>query len=332
MGEARTRLRPANRPCALEANSVRTALMYGTPGRDGECCWDGPIRQAPIIMAIHAEASDLSVGDTRRARHRRAAASRDDRQDDSFAAASIAGCLPFAVSPLARLIPRGSRQVCGDTRIMAIHEEASDLSVAATEFRATLGALGIAQHRVAQLFGVGPRSVRRWQDGDRRVPCGVGIVLRLLAAGTVTVAQVEQAAVPIPARTNGSAKPGPPAPLLVAPAPEQSATAPAEAAALADPGLTTAEKVVALAPGDCRWPHGDPGHPDFHFCGSPVARKPYCEQHRAMAYAAPLTGSGHGAAAGASLMGGDRRPRSGCQQECQQECPRTPLAGLLTVS
>ena len=81
---------------------------------------------------------------------------------------------------------------------MAIHAEASDSAVATTEFRETLGALGIAQHRVARLFGVGPRSVRRWQDGDRRVPCGVGIVLRLLAAGTVTVAQVEQAAVAIP--------------------------------------------------------------------------------------------------------------------------------------
>jgi hypothetical protein len=80
--------------------------------------------------------------------------------------------------------------------------------MARTEFRATLDALGIAQHRVAQLFGVGPRSVRRWQDGDRRVPCGVGIVLRLLAAGAVTVAQVEQAAI----RTNGSAKLGTPAP------------------------------------------------------------------------------------------------------------------------
>lgn len=79
----------------------------------------------------------------------------------------------------------------------------SDLSVATTEFHEMLSALGLAQHRVAQLFGVSPRSVRRWQYGDRRVPCGVGIVLRLLAAGTVTVAQVEQA-VPIPARTWGS--------------------------------------------------------------------------------------------------------------------------------
>ena len=53
------------------------------------------------------------------------------------------------------------------------------LSVVRTEFHATLDALGIAQHRAAKLFGVGPRSMRRWQDGDRRVPCGVGIVLRL---------------------------------------------------------------------------------------------------------------------------------------------------------
>src|SRR5262249_5355373 len=165
---------------------------------------------------------------------------------------------------------------------------------AAGEFRATLGALGIAQHRVAQLFGVGPRSVRRWQHGDRRVPCGVGIVLRLLAAGAVTVGQVEQAAVPFPARTNSGAKPEPPAPLLVEPALDQSPLARARAAARADPGLTTAEKVYALAPEACRWPCGDPGHPDFHFCGDPVAKRPYCEHHRTMAYMTPRTGGGHG--------------------------------------
>jgi hypothetical protein len=161
---------------------------------------------------------------------------------------------------------------------------------ATTEFGAALDVLDIAQHRVAELFGVGPRSVRRWQYGDRRVPRGVDIVLRLLAAGTVTVAQVEQAAVPIPARINGSAKPGPPASLLGELAPEQPALARAKAATLADPGLTTAEKVCALTPEICCWPCGDLGHPDFHFCGSPVARRPYCEHHRTMAYVAPLAG------------------------------------------
>jgi hypothetical protein len=152
--------------------------------------------------------------------------------------------------------------------------EASDLSAAAVELRATLGALGIAQRRVAQLFNVGPRTVRRWQYGDRRVPCGVGIVLRLLAAGTVTVAQVEQAAVPIPARTNGSAQPGPPAPLLGEPAPEQSALASAKVATLADPSLTTAEKACALTPEVCCWPCGDPGHPDFTSAAVRLPRGP----------------------------------------------------------
>ena len=173
-------------------------------------------------------------------------------------------------------------------------------NLATTEFRETLGALGIAQRRVGQLFGVGPRSVRRWQHGDRRVPCGVGIVLRLLAAGVVTIAQVEQATVPVPARTNGGAKPGPPAPLLVEPAPEQSALAPA----LANSSLTTAEKVCALTPEACRWPYGDPRHPDFHFCGNPVAEKPYCERHRALASctAVPAISKGaHHAAAPVAL-------------------------------
>src|SRR5262249_38885618 len=62
----------------------------------------------------------------------------------------------------------------------------------------TFGVLGLAQTRVARLFGVGPRSVRRGQPGDRRIPRGVGIVLHLLAAGTVTIEQVEEAAVSIP--------------------------------------------------------------------------------------------------------------------------------------
>jgi len=162
------------------------------------------------------------------------------------------------------------------------------LSVTRTEFRATLGTLGLAQDRVARLFGVGPRSVRRWQHGDRRVPCGVSIVLNLLAAGVVTVAQVEQAAAPVPARTNGGADPRPPAPLPVAPVPAQPTL---RAVTLADPELTvtaattTAEKVCALSLDACRWPYGDPKHSDFHFCDRPAAKgQSYCEHHRALAY------------------------------------------------
>ena len=115
----------------------------------------------------------------------------------------------------------------------------------------------------------------------------------LLLTEVVLIDGVEQAA----ARTNGSARPEPPVVVAghdptVAPAPEQSVVARAEAAALAGPGLTTAEKVCALASGDCRWPAGDPARPDFHFCGSPVVAGPYCERHRTMAHAAPPTRQG----------------------------------------
>jgi GcrA cell cycle regulator len=75
--------------------------------------------------------------------------------------------------------------------------------MAPTEFHEALGALGIAQQRVARLFDVSPRAVRRWQHGERRVPCGVDIVVRLLAAGAVTIEQVERAAVH---RANGGAE------------------------------------------------------------------------------------------------------------------------------
>ena len=160
-------------------------------------------------------------------------------------------------------------------------EPAGDLSVAATEFHAMLNALGLTQHRIAKLLNVTPRTIRRWQHGDRRIPRGVGIVLRLLAAGAITIAQVEEAA--IPARTNGSA-PKESHPLLAAP-PEQSALACT---------FTTAEKVCALPANACCWPYGDPRRPDFYFCGAPVAEGPYCKHHRAMAYLAPRPGRAHG--------------------------------------
>jgi hypothetical protein len=105
------------------------------------------------------------------------------------------------------------------------------------------------------------------------------VIVRLMMAGKVGPADVELAAAPVPVRTNGGAKPESPAPFLVERAPER----------------TTPEKVFALTLEACRWPHGDPKHPDFHFCGNPVAKRPYCEHHRAMAYMAPQTGSGHGA-------------------------------------
>jgi len=136
----------------------------------------------------------------------------------------------------------------------------------ATEFHKTINALGLPQNRLAQLFNVGARSIRRWRDGARRVPRGVDLVIRLLAAGTVTVAQVEAAAVSIPAaRTNGGSQPGPAA------APEIAAP-------------TTAEKIYRLAAGCCHWPIGDPKNSDFRFCGRPTTRGAYCEEHNIKAY------------------------------------------------
>src|SRR5262245_56593365 len=151
--------------------------------------------------------------------------------------------------------------------------------VAATELREAFDALGLTQGRVAQLFDTSPRNVRRWRGGTRRTPVGVDIVLHLLAAGVVTVDQIERAA----ARTNGDARPEPPAPLPGKPAPELPVLAPAEPALLADPGLNTAEKIAALEPGTCRWPHGDPAQPDFFFCGRPAAGESYCAEHRSRA-------------------------------------------------
>lgn len=41
--------------------------------------------------------------------------------------------------------------------------------------------------------------------------------------------------------------------------------------------------LVALAVGDCKWPQGDPMHPDFHFCGE-ATDGIYCNYHARIAY------------------------------------------------
>jgi hypothetical protein len=50
------------------------------------------------------------------------------------------------------------------------------------------------------MLGTTPRHLRRWRRGERRVPFGVAILVRFLAAGVITVDQVEAAA-----RVNGGA-------------------------------------------------------------------------------------------------------------------------------
>jgi GcrA cell cycle regulator len=46
--------------------------------------------------------------------------------------------------------------------------------------------------------------------------------------------------------------------------------------------------LLDLERNDCRWPIGEPRHPDFHFCGAPrLADRPYCALHWGMAFQPP---------------------------------------------
>jgi GcrA cell cycle regulator len=46
--------------------------------------------------------------------------------------------------------------------------------------------------------------------------------------------------------------------------------------------LTT---VLTLTERNCKWPIGDPGSPDFHFCGRGAdGNAPYCAEHAKLAY------------------------------------------------
>jgi hypothetical protein len=163
---------------------------------------------------------------------------------------------------------------------MTILVESSDLS--------PISELGITQRRAAKIFAVSERHFRRWRSGDRQIPTGVAILLRLVAMRRVSLADVERAAGLV---INGSASLKPPASFVMEPVPAQAALTRIEAAALANANSTTAEKVIALAPEACRWPHGDPRCPDFRFCGNPATQGSYCEQHSAAARLAYKTES-----------------------------------------
>jgi hypothetical protein len=154
--------------------------------------------------------------------------------------------------------------------------------------RETLGVLGLPQVRVAKLLGVRPRHLRRWRRGDRPIPHGVGIVLQLLSAGTVTLAQVEEAAAFV--RADSSTDPGPVTATVIPVDPDSLA-----AVVSIDPD-SVAGKVVALPLGACKWPlGGDPADPaqahDFRFCGRPAVCGgcpavfgSYCPEHARLAY------------------------------------------------
>ena len=49
--------------------------------------------------------------------------------------------------------------------------------------------------------------------------------------------------------------------------------------------LAERASILTLKETMCRWPIGDPGEPEFHFCGrKKCGTTPYCEHHARMAY------------------------------------------------
>ena len=63
----------------------------------------------------------------------------------------------------------------------------------ANQFRQALDRLGFSQLGAARLFKSNDRTVRRWAIGERAVPVTVAIMLKLMLAGKITVADIENA-------------------------------------------------------------------------------------------------------------------------------------------
>src|SRR5262245_24446653 len=173
------------------------------------------------------------------------------------------------------------------------------------ELRAIPTVLGLSRAQLAKLLSRSPRCISHWTLGDRPLPYEVGILLQLLAAQKITIRDVEEAAAPT--RANRSAAPDP-QPAITDPEPKprvsvltvDSERVPPKSAVRAPLpavlSLTIAEKICTLTPKACRWPCGDPRHPNFHFCGNLVTEQPYCDHHRTVAYMAQP--GGHGARIG----------------------------------
>jgi hypothetical protein len=60
------------------------------------------------------------------------------------------------------------------------------------QLQAALNELGLTQQQGARLFRHDERTVRRWIAGDCGLPQGIAILLQLLLAGTITVADVQR--------------------------------------------------------------------------------------------------------------------------------------------
>ena len=58
------------------------------------------------------------------------------------------------------------------------------------EYAAILARLDLSQVGAARLLGIGERTSRRYAAGDAEIPEPTAILLRLLAAGVVTAAEI----------------------------------------------------------------------------------------------------------------------------------------------
>lgn len=60
-----------------------------------------------------------------------------------------------------------------------------------TEYRESIKSLGLSQVGAARLFGVDPRTSRRWALGELPVPRAVELALKLMLKHGVTVADAQ---------------------------------------------------------------------------------------------------------------------------------------------
>lgn len=63
----------------------------------------------------------------------------------------------------------------------------------ANQFRAALAKLDLSQLAAGRLLGIGPRTPRRYANGETDIPEPTAILMRLLLAGKITQRDIEAA-------------------------------------------------------------------------------------------------------------------------------------------
>ena len=142
-----------------------------------------------------------------------------------------------------------------------------------------------------------------WHDGlsASQIASHLGGITRNAVIGKAHRLGLTGRPSPIKNRSVSIARPRPPrrprvehthAPRVVAAAPVHHArhVEPPQPVELEDmPGAT----ILTLTDRICKWPIGDPRHPDFHFCGRASAEGlPYCTDHARRAYQPPARRGG----------------------------------------